>query len=347
MPAPLRTLLGICCFVIMTLGADATALAQQAEAPFRLALSYTTSADECPNDQQLRATVQAELGRDPFDSHAAEQVTVVIRSQGSKLIAEITLPRRLREAARVRVLVSPRGDCRELVRALTLALCLLIDPLHVENAGHSEVSPTAQSAQPAASPASSIGGRKDEVARKALESAEDSAMPDARQASRRDALRAYVQLGGLLSTGLAPGIGFGAALELGVRRAGLSLGVEGRFDLSRQTAFQNGTVHVSARMLSLAPCWLPARLVACGLLSGGEIVASGSGFPVSHRGRAPLIAAGARIGFEAPLHRHLAVRVFAEAQALLNHAEVIANRSVAWEAGPLFADAGVSGIALF
>ena len=357
--APLRILLGLCCFTLVLLGGISSARAQQADAaPFRVALQYTTGVDECPSDQQLRQAVQAELGRDPFDDQATEQVTVAIKAQGSQLVAELGLPPRLREAARARVLSSPRGDCKELVRALALALCLVIDPLHVETDGHAstasdtDAGKAASAGQTSGSPPTSAGNGKREAVSKSATSAEEPTNVDSRSESPVNAFgqggtHAYVQLSALGSAGLAPGVGLGAALEVGARRGALSLGIEGRLEFPRETAFQTGQVSVSPRLLSIAPCWLPAPFVACVLLSGGELVASGNGFPVNHRGHAPVFGARARVAFELPLSAHLGLRAFAETQALLDHAEFIANRSVAWQAGPLFADAGVSGVLLF
>ncbi len=357
----MRTLLGLCCFAAATLAGGQSALAQQADAaPFHVALEYSTGVAECPNDQQLRQAVQAELGRDPFDDQAGERVTVAIRAQGSRLLAEIGLPQRQREATRVRELASPRGDCRELVRALTLALCLVIDPLHVETSStpSSASSATELASKPgeqANAPGNSsvrtspsTSGRQAKPAKSAASAAtQDAGAEPSPQPFGQSRAHAYVQLSALASTGLAPGVGFGAALELGARRGPFSVGVAGRYDLARETAFQAGTVSVSSRVLSVVPCWLPAPFAACGLLSGGELLASGGGFPVNHRGKAPIFGAGVRAAYEVPVNRHLALSVFAEAAALLDHAELIANGSVAWQAWPLFADLGVSGVVLF
>ena len=67
----------------------------------------------CPPVDDLRAQVRATLGRDPFDEAAARRMTVVVRTEGRGLRADL----RLREAERLigeRTLRAPSPACDEL-----------------------------------------------------------------------------------------------------------------------------------------------------------------------------------------------------------------------------------------
>ena len=93
----------------------------------RLEYSRDDSASRCPDAEELRARIEARLGRESFDASAEELLRVEVRrAEGWQGTVEL-LDSSGRSRGR-RALSSTQADCRELTQAIELAVALALDP---------------------------------------------------------------------------------------------------------------------------------------------------------------------------------------------------------------------------
>ncbi|MGA9526249.1 MAG: hypothetical protein WBV82_32615, partial [Myxococcaceae bacterium] len=93
----------------------------------RLEYSRDASASRCPDSEELRARIEARLGRDSFDASAEEILRIEVRrAEGWQGTVEL-LDSSGRSKGR-RTLSSTQADCLELTQAIELAVALALDP---------------------------------------------------------------------------------------------------------------------------------------------------------------------------------------------------------------------------
>ncbi len=158
----------------------------------RLAVVHTPGTEGCVADAEVRADVNARLGRDPFEANALRSIDVVLSRDATALIARIYTRDDPAGPAASRVLTSGPDDCPRLRASVNLAVALAIDP-------DAPLAPTPPSPSPApvvtprvSSPAPTPAPRPD---------------PQAWDRSERLALRGAIVWGPV--PGLAPAVALG------------------------------------------------------------------------------------------------------------------------------------------
>jgi len=86
----------------------------------------------CPPVDDLRAQVRATLGRDPFDEAAARRMTVVVRTEGRGLRADLRLREALMKYGRPRAYYVDRGAAYRAASLRAICAELGIDTTYTE-----------------------------------------------------------------------------------------------------------------------------------------------------------------------------------------------------------------------
>lgn len=108
------------------LGLQLMANRGQAEEKARLVYSRSPGTS-CPAEIELRLSIVARLGYDPFSPQASRVVLARIERRAHRLIGVVELVDREGSSSGRRELYAARGRCAELARALALSISLTID----------------------------------------------------------------------------------------------------------------------------------------------------------------------------------------------------------------------------
>src|SRR5262249_52811350 len=94
----------------------------------RLVYTRGRGAEQCPDEAAVESAVSARLGDNPFQPAADRTVSATVRLAGGMLRAEVLLRDARGTTLGARLLEAANDDCAELVRVMTLAISLAIDP---------------------------------------------------------------------------------------------------------------------------------------------------------------------------------------------------------------------------
>jgi len=252
----------------------------------RLAYAHEPSVGGCPTDRELRDAVAARLGYDPFASAKDDepmQILVQVRRRGAAVAGtlEIMGPRPGNKE-----LDSPRGDCRELVDALAVAIALAIDP-----ASSTRPPPPPPPAPPPPPP----------EPKPAPPPAPDRASPPDETASPHAVVSAGIAA--RLFANELPSVAAGGALHFGWRWKAFEARVEGFFTSIGSTSRNGlpGSVSASVLAASALPCGHVGIAYGCGGLTLGSLRAEGEGLAITRRGSNVYATALLRVGVVVPL----------------------------------------------
>lgn len=251
----------------------------------RLAYAHEPSVAGCPTDRELRDAVAARLGYDPFASAKDDepmQIIVQVRRRGAAVAGtlEIMGPRPGKKE-----LDSPRGDCRELVDALAVAIALAIDP-----ASSTRPPPPPPAPPPPPEPKPPASAPPPDRAPAPDESPATRAVVSAGIAAR-------------LFANELPSVAAGGALHFGWRWKAFEARVEGFFTSIGSTSRNGlpGSVSASVLAASVLPCGHVGIAYGCGGLTLGSLRAEGEGLAITRRGSNVYATALLRVGVVVPL----------------------------------------------
>ena len=254
-------------------------------------------AELCPEEAEVRSMVAARLGYDPFSASAARIVVVRLTRRGAAVVGHFEEHGDDGRETGTRDISSAKGDCQEVVSALSIAVAIDIDPLSATRPPTPATSATTSPAAPmsAAPPAS--------LPPPPSAQAPPAAVPvPPREKPVGSDLPWQLRAGGgaVVAVGAAPSVDAGLVIYAGVRRGMLSVALEGRadFPVSAQ-AVDGGSVSASLAMASLVPCIHRAILRGCAVAGVGVLRGAGAGVTNPQEDTKPYVAMGGRLGIEA------------------------------------------------
>lgn len=251
--------------VLLAAAAPAAAWADGPAGRARLVYVVDPAAQPCPPADELRAAIEARVGRPVFGEPATLTVSVSVRREGNAYVATVSLPDAPDERGATRELRSDVG-CGELASAAALVASIAVDPN------------SALRASPPVTPA-----------------------PANPTAARR--WRALVGLGPRAAWGLTPAPIGGLALSGAALSEHASFGAALEGFAAGDAAFGAGSVGIRPMALSLLPCRLGAHWEACGVAKLGLLRGDGAGFTENFAIWKAFVGLGARAGAYVPLGR--------------------------------------------
>jgi len=298
-------------------------------------LSYQRAADagHCPNETELRDSVKARLGYDPFDPRSGEIISARIAPKGKDLVALLEVRDKSGKLTGSRKIDSRASDCGELFSAMSLAISIAIDPLSISRPRKTPPKPTSAPPQcPVASAAAPPPCPEVEPPT----SPKCPAPPEP-----QSPVRFHAGLGVLTAFGAAPAVAVGFNLQAGARYKAASLSLEGRVDLPASTDTPVGTVASSLRLATLVPCGHLSYFAGCALVSLGGL--QGENVALERRDTTFYAAAGARLGAAIPIYGILRARAHADLLATLTRTVLFFGGVETWRTPPL---QGALGLAI-
>ena len=284
-------------------------------------------AEQCPDQAALEKAVLDRLGFDPFQAAAERRIFVTVEKQNDDLVASLAVTTRERESLGEQRFNGAPIDCRDLSRALALALSMAIDPHSLDEAPEPAPKPP-----PKRSPVVSIVRHSTSVA-----------VP-------QDAWRAVFGLSTTLGSSPLPAVG--AHLGIEFRRQRFSIELGGRADLPVATAAIAGPFATSLVVAEIAPCYRPLwRLDLCALGMVGTEVSTDSGDVPRHSSTDPYAAAGGRISGDLLDSGPFALRLSAEAAVPFIRRRFVADLSpgpvLIWNTPPVQGTLGLDALVNF
>jgi hypothetical protein len=281
-------------------------------------LTYAPDADieRCPTAPELKDAVAARVGYDPFDGARApgpdaarREVVVAVHRRGAGIVGVLELrgPR-----PGTRELVSPNGDCRELLDALAVAIAIGIDPASLTR-------PPGEPPPPAAAPPSPSPAPVPAPA--PLGSAPPPEADRAPAAPPKEPVEVKLGAGPVVLFGELPATAPAIAVGLGVRWKWLEPTVEGIGTLPVALDARGGQGRVTASLIAaaLVPCGHADVFFGCVGVTFGALRGEGELVGSARRGSQFYSGASGRAGAELAISRTVWVRAYAEAVAALTH----------------------------
>jgi hypothetical protein len=311
----LRAVIGVATVV---LGFARSAAAQQ-PASVRLDYERKEGAGSCPDADLIATSVAERLGYEPFDSTAPDTMKVTIFKKERGLQAKIEMVGSDGKSKAERVLSSRRSDCSDLAATMALAIAIAIDPFHANAPQPANDARPAPPPEPAPMPAPAPPAAKE---RAAVPAAIIAAPPPPRASpvSPRTPITARAGAGVTGGIGSAPVRNLGATISVGVRRANLSIDLEGRADLPASVPLRVGEVSTSLLVASLVPCVHWKSVAGCGLVTGGAL----------RQVVDPYVALGARVALELRVASQLYLTAHADVSAPLVTTELRVGGDEFW-----------------
>lgn len=317
--------------VVASFGATLAAnVAARASDRAHARLAYSPDVARCPSDRELRDAVAARLGYDPFEGPSGPRsvdVSVSIQQGPAGRIDGSLSIRGVREGHRE--LSSPRGDCREVVDALAVAIAIGLDPstLTRSEGGLPPLPPPAR-AEPAwqaplPPPPSHVERPRPPPVERAATSVRLGAGPT-------------VLFGELPA--VAPGLAVAASLRW---RAFESV-IEGLATLPVTHSFRPGRITASLLTASFLPCGHVDWFFACGGVSVGSLAGEGNAIAFPLHGSRFYSSFSARIGAEHALGSSVWVRGYAEAVTPLSRVTLQLGGEDVWRMPSVGARLGVA-----
>lgn len=300
--------------LLVALGA---ASASAAAKPPALRLIYErgrgVTTASCPDEQALRESVAARLGYDPFHERGDGAVRAALAGGPQGLRAIVELRDRGGRVTGSRQLTTASSDCRELFAAMALAICIAVDPFVLSRA---PAAPPAPQPPPAPAPC-----------------------PDcpACPPPPVSPLRFRAGVGVQLDVGALPTLGsLGVVAQAELRYRAFALALEGRIEPSLGSASAAASMSMSAGVSAslllalVVPCARYRFVGFCALLGLGALQGRGVGLAIANQATTFYAAAGARLSFEVPLHRRLALELHLDGLAPLTRTSLLVDGAAAW-----------------
>jgi hypothetical protein len=292
----------------------------------RLVYVRGPGAEQCPGEPAVRAAVAARLGYDPFFAWARDALFVDLTRAGGAFHVELKLVDADNLQRGARSLTVKGTDCSAVVDAMALTISLTIDP---DSLTRGTPPPPPPPPEPPAPPP-------------APPPPEPAPAPVPPPPEESPPIHAHLGAAFVASDGAAPGIAFGALAFGGVRRAALSLDLEGRVDVPASGHGDSGVVVRSwIAAASLVPCVHVGWAYGCGVASAGWQTATAPEVGAPRTGGAFWAAAGPRLGLEIGLSPRWALRAWTEVLWTLERnslAVVSYDPSSVYRFGPLSGD---------
>jgi hypothetical protein len=287
----------------------------RAEAP-RATLDYRHPAGaSCPDEPELRATIAARLGYDPFAATATRHVVVIVEPRGPALVGRFEI----RDSSGVvigrREIESSERDCPELISSLAVAVAIGIDPLSITRLSPSPSPSPVPLPVPALSPSPSL----------------------------------VTSLGAAATLGVTPEPHVAILAAVGVRLGDLSGAIEFRGDLpSRSPAGGRGS-YVTTLHLAQAPLCLHRGVIGlCLLPSAGVFRARGEGISAPADTSRFHAALGVRAAFDLPLGTPTwSARIFVDLQTPLTRPKILLDEQEIWTGPPFTGALGAAIVGRF
>jgi RNA polymerase sigma-70 factor, ECF subfamily len=286
---------------IATCGATGVALAEPTSSSARLAYTREADADDCPDELGIKSAVASRLGYDPFQTTAPATVVVHVARADGHLVGRIALSDADGKVVGERNLASFSNDCNELTAAMALAISIAIDPLSLTRPQRAPLVVAPLTVQEPVSPAPSTTPTMFDLG-----------------------------VGALGSLGVAPNVAWGGILSASLRRGSLSLGIEGRADLTQVSTVPGGTISSSLFDGSVVPCIHYQALAACGVATFGALRAAGVHVVDPVRVFTPYVAFGARLEGELPVTSAVFVRARLDLLAPVTKTTFLVGGSPVW-----------------
>ena len=294
-------------------------------------------AEACPTEDSARGAVAARLGYDPFVPKADNTIVLEIAPDRDELLGRVRLVDERGQTKGSREFRTPPSQCDELLATMALAVSIAIDP-SIENGAPASIATAA--APSALTPKPAL--------------ATEAPLPDAEAtapapgATNSAPLQMLAGLALSASVGTSPELTPGAALSLGLRRASLSIALEGRIDGSSSEAVPTGgSVRSSLWVVGLLPCFHLGSWLGCGAAEVGSLHASGVDLVTRHTDDAFYAAVGARVAYQLPLPGPFFLRPELDVLANLTRPELRVDGALVWQVAPFSALAGIAVLASF
>lgn len=301
------------------------ALAAAERPTARLRYTKKASASACPDEPDVRDSVAARLGYDPFRDDARRVIDVTITHDAKGFHATIE------EGARLRRLDSTAKDCADLASSIAVSLSTAIDPLGV--------GATASAAPSVSAPPSSAAP---------AHSATPSVAPSAPPAEPPDDVAFVATVGSHVAFGAAPDLAFGITTGFALRWKLFQLGLEGRVDAEARGPGPNGgAVKSSIIGASIVPCLQSDPLFVCAVGTFGALRGAGAGVGVPRKETTFYSAAGARLGVELPIAGPLKLRARSDLLATITRTTLFVEQVEAWTTPTLQAFFGLDLAGVF
>ncbi|WP_394834443.1 hypothetical protein LVJ94_48895 [Pendulispora rubella] len=292
-------------------------------------------AESCGGADELRASVAARLGRDPF-VWRADVDTVVVRLRRVGPALEGTFERhgpKNQLRGKPSKITSKAGDCAEIMSAFAVGIAIAIDPLSLTRESpppEPAPSPTLQASPPPLQ-ASPLPAEPAPPAPR-----DEAARPPPIARSESVPVRVHLGAGPSVTFGSLPQVAPGARVSFGVSRGMLEVDLEGRLDPPVTRQAEGGRIEASLALVTFAPCLRYEFLLSCAQMSLGALRGTSVGFDHTREDNTFYVAAGARAGVEFSLSRHLAVRAMGEGQIPLRPTRLLVVDTPVWST-PAFA----------
>jgi hypothetical protein len=328
---------GVCFFL---LGASAAAAAEQ----LSVSLRYSAGSP-CPDAAAFKSVVAARLGYDPFRAEAVDHVSVRITSQEGELDGRIEWRDAQGKWAGDQTFPSASADCSRLARAMGLALAVQIQLLAGTRAG-TPVEPSPVPAPPTESGPAGTGSPPPRAPvvppvsePPVLPAVTEKAASSAGGAPRFFALGAGPALGlGLSSRPVALG-----RIFAGIVWPRLSLEIGAQASLPTTTRRDSDRAGFSQWLMAVttAACAGGTRWNGCLLMAAGAVHMAGKDIDIARSAWAPIVSAGARIGYTQRLGQRSFL--YAHADGLANVVRWAGELDMvpAWTAPPFAAALGI------
>jgi hypothetical protein len=303
-------------------------LAARAEPPAmpRARLDYRVPpilAPACPDEAAFRKRVALRIGYDPFvpaTDTRAQQVRVEVTAPPEPLAIDVTLANSEGLALGQKHLTE--GTCDELVSSAAFAASLAIDPSAAMRAPWPDVSPPAPTAEPSAPVGAGAPAPPAPAARDA-------------PASPPPPVEAGVVAAAGIAVGAAPAATPVAVLGVDVRRAALSAGLEGRFDLAASDVIQDVEVRTSLLAAGVSLCGHfdiagPVSSSACAVGYVGALRGESLGIEQPRIDRTVYSAVAPRLAMHVRLGGTFGLVLRAEVPFVLTETELSVDDRVVW-----------------
>lgn len=300
----------------------------------RLQYERGPGAERCPQEEELRRALSARLGYDAVDEGASTELRALIRREGERLRAQVSLLDGEGKLLGERSLDSRGSDCGELAEAMVLAIAIAVDDV---------LSVVAPPPPPPLSPPPLVV----EVRPPPAPTPAPPPPPPAPQVNVAAALpsRYELDVGLDVSAGLGPAPSTGVSAGAAMRWKELSIGLEGHAALpSSHSLRTGGEVRAALTRGAIVPCLRVDPLGVCGVVSLGVLSAEGVGVPNARTATSPYLGAGTRLALEWVPPEGVGLRVHAEAALALIRTTVGVGARDAWTMSPIAASLGASAV---
>lgn len=297
-----------------------------------LEMQRSVGTERCPSESELRASVGARLGYDPFVVDASTRVLVRLEARERAIVGTLEV-----HGARAgqREIASPEGDCREVVDALATAIAIGLDPASLTRPP-SEPPPAPVEPAPTPTPPPTP----------APVAPPPAPPPPPPPPAAREPVHLQASASAALLLGELPGPAPGFELSFGARYRFVSAHVEGAF-AARTSSHGAGEISTSLLGASLTPCAHVSWLFGCVVGRLGALRGEGRAVDRPERAAVPYGSLGLRVGVTIPLVGPVFARAYGELGAPLNRVGFELDGTEVWTSPTLAARFGLGAGAQF